>query len=387
MARKLYIGVDGIARRVTKMYIGISGVARRVKKAYVGTGDNWARVFFYYSSNIYRCEQAPQTSVSRVELAGASAANNAVFAGGRTESLSDAVLLSTAESYDVSLTRTIASGLSVGRYFLSGISTGNYALMAGGQTSMPLETAIETSAVVDVYNERLTRSSATAMSQARMRPMVAALGNYVVIAGGMGDSPNGSNKASNAIDAYDSAITKVSMAPLALHRGHGVGASVGNYILLAGGLVTDGSATDTVDVYDESLTRIQIANLGLARYDVAGASNGTHTLFAGGAEAGLRFVEAFDSALTRTELTSFLTCGGGGVNGVGLKSYAVFSGGNLYSFGGSDNPNTAVNAFDETLTRSDPDALRYGGAYNASCCIGSYAMIADSQTMNLYSVR
>lgn len=387
MARKLYIGVDGIARRVTKMYIGISGAARRIKKAYVGASGNWARVCFYYSSSIYRRDEAPQMSVPRVELAGAGAADSAVFAGGRTEPLSTAELLSTADSYDVSLTRTSAPGLSEARYFLSGVSIGNYALMAGGCTSLPSAAVMETSAVVDAYDELLTRTIVTALSQARMRPMVAAFENYAVIAGGMRDQSSGLNIFSNAIEAYDSALTKSSLMSMASYRGRGAGARVGSYILFAGGLLADTSALDTVEVYDESLTRTAITSLELARYDIAGASNGTHALFAGGAEAGLRFVEAFDSALTRTEPAAYLTCGGGGVNGVSLKSYAVFSGGNLYSFGGSGDPGRAVNAYDETLTRTDPDELRSGGAYNASCCIGNYAMIADNQTVNLYSVR
>lgn len=33
MAKKLYIGVNGIAREVKKIYIGVNGVAREVKRA------------------------------------------------------------------------------------------------------------------------------------------------------------------------------------------------------------------------------------------------------------------------------------------------------------------------------------------------------------------
>ena len=36
MAKKTYVGVNNIARNVSKMYVGVNGVARRVKKAYVG---------------------------------------------------------------------------------------------------------------------------------------------------------------------------------------------------------------------------------------------------------------------------------------------------------------------------------------------------------------
>lgn len=36
MAKKTYVGVNNVARKVSKMYVGVNGVARKVKKAYVG---------------------------------------------------------------------------------------------------------------------------------------------------------------------------------------------------------------------------------------------------------------------------------------------------------------------------------------------------------------
>lgn len=45
MSKKLYTGVNGIARNVSKMYVGVNGVARKVKKAYVGV-NGVARLFF-----------------------------------------------------------------------------------------------------------------------------------------------------------------------------------------------------------------------------------------------------------------------------------------------------------------------------------------------------
>lgn len=38
MAKKVYIGVSGKARKVKKIYIGVGGVARKAKSAYVGVG-------------------------------------------------------------------------------------------------------------------------------------------------------------------------------------------------------------------------------------------------------------------------------------------------------------------------------------------------------------
>ena len=36
MSKKAYVGVNGIARNVSKMYVGVNGVARKVVKGYVG---------------------------------------------------------------------------------------------------------------------------------------------------------------------------------------------------------------------------------------------------------------------------------------------------------------------------------------------------------------
>lgn len=43
MAKKAYVGVSDVARRVSKAYVGVNGVARKVKKIYVGDSNNVAR--------------------------------------------------------------------------------------------------------------------------------------------------------------------------------------------------------------------------------------------------------------------------------------------------------------------------------------------------------
>ena len=50
MAKGIYIGVNGIAKKVKKLYVGVSGVAKKVKKAYVGVGG--VAKLAYTSSNV-----------------------------------------------------------------------------------------------------------------------------------------------------------------------------------------------------------------------------------------------------------------------------------------------------------------------------------------------
>lgn len=45
MAKKGYVGVDGVARNITSMYVGIDGVARKIIKGYVGV-DGVAKLFY-----------------------------------------------------------------------------------------------------------------------------------------------------------------------------------------------------------------------------------------------------------------------------------------------------------------------------------------------------
>lgn len=46
MAKKLYIGVDGVAQEAKEIYVGINGVAKEVVKGYVGDENNVPRLFW-----------------------------------------------------------------------------------------------------------------------------------------------------------------------------------------------------------------------------------------------------------------------------------------------------------------------------------------------------
>ena len=80
MAKRVYIGVGGKARKVKKIYIGVAGVARKVKKAYIGVGGV-ARIFWsggaleYYGT-------ATALSSGRTYHAAATVGNYALFGGG-----------------------------------------------------------------------------------------------------------------------------------------------------------------------------------------------------------------------------------------------------------------------------------------------------------------
>lgn len=59
MAKKMYVGVDNVARTVNTAYVGVNNIAKKVKKAYIGVGGK-ARLFYasiptepiYYPKNL-----------------------------------------------------------------------------------------------------------------------------------------------------------------------------------------------------------------------------------------------------------------------------------------------------------------------------------------------
>lgn len=55
MAKNLYIGVEGKARKAKKIYVGIGGTAREVKKAYIGV-NGVARLFYSGGKNLSSIE-------------------------------------------------------------------------------------------------------------------------------------------------------------------------------------------------------------------------------------------------------------------------------------------------------------------------------------------
>ena len=139
MAKKGYVGVGGVARKLKKGYIGVGGVARPCwsggELSYYGTAATLTNSIAYH--------------------AGTSVGNYALFGGGYYHP--SAATYSTVNAYSNALTRSTPTALSTARCHLAAASVGNYALFGGGRPD---------SSAVDAYSTSLTRSVPTALSQA-----------------------------------------------------------------------------------------------------------------------------------------------------------------------------------------------------------------------------
>ena len=357
MAKKAYIGVDGIAHKIKKGYIGVNGVARKIKKAYIGIGGVarpcWSGgELAYYGT-------ATSLSVARQDLAATTVGDYALFGGGHYVG-DDGYLVNSAmvDAYNKSLTRTTATSLRAARPDLAATTIGNYALFGGGRVGGSL------SAVVDAYDTSLTRTTPTALSERREHLAATAVGNYALFGGGW----NGSYSA--VTDAYDTSLTRVNIGHLWTERFDLAATTIGNYALFGGGGGSQASSghyygTSEVVSYDASLTRnISVTKLSSSRQKLAATTIGNYALFGGGDSAGSSsaVVDAYDTSLTRTTAASLSTARHL-LAATTVGDYALFGGGG-----------TAVDAYDTSLTRTTPTALSKRKFNLAATTIGNYAL-------------
>lgn len=52
MAKKAYIGINGVSKNIPLMYIGVNGIAQKITKAYIGDENGIARLFYESSISL-----------------------------------------------------------------------------------------------------------------------------------------------------------------------------------------------------------------------------------------------------------------------------------------------------------------------------------------------
>ena len=164
---------------------------------------------------------APDLSVARADVKGASVGNYALFAGGKASSF-----CTTVDAYNASLTRTTATSLSSTANNDAAATVGNHAIFVGNTAS------------ADIYDASLTRTSAAILSTARSGLAATTVGDYAIFAG------------DGVADCCDSSLTRSTIGTSM--TGYGMGAAtIGDYALFAGGHSGNNSDTayDSVEVY------------------------------------------------------------------------------------------------------------------------------------------
>ena len=376
MAKKAYIGIDGIARKINRGYVGVDGVARRIVKAYVGVGGVarpcWSTGLEYYGT-------ITQLGVARRGIGGAGVGNYAMFAGGSLVSVS---YYTNVEAYK-SMVKYDAPALSRGRYDTLGITNyedRNYAMFAGGNDARGSNSgSLAAGNTVDVYDSSLTqKTDVEPLYQGRYGMSGGCVKGVFIAGGGMGP---GTHTFYERADVYDKSLTKLDIrAEMEMRSFRGAGVSNDYYVVITGGESTSGSPHNRISAIDSSgtLRASEPAKLKTAKYFHGGARAGKNIIFAGGRGKDNVYsdVDAYDSSLTKIDGVASLSVARYHMASETLDKYAMF-------IGGQDNNSiyATIDVYDDSLTRIEEPVLALGvPRFNSAAAVaGSTLYVAGGQ--------
>lgn len=352
MAKKVYIGVGGKARKVKKIYIGVGGKARKVKKGYIGVGGV-ARPFFTTGLEYYG--KAPEMSFSKTNARTANIGNYVLVASS-----------SSVDAYDASLTKTVATPLGGSpTSYLAAASNPSYAMFLGGNVK-----------AYNAYNSSLTLTTGSDATYAAVYSAAASVGSYVLHGGGRGSSETNIR---NYMDAYNTSLTKSKPSNLSTPRSQMAGGSTSSYALFIGGTKVDssmdsGTSNSTAGQgYNSSLTRsseFSVANMVYApNYGQARkyANFNNSVILGSNHNNGYQKLGVVNNSLTAAVATNSLPKHLN-IDIAVVEGYAIFA-------GGSNDKTTAAHALDQSYTITEITGISEPRYYFCTGTIGSYALL------------
>lgn len=350
-----YIGVDNKARKISKIFVGVDGKAHDVRKVYVGNAEGKAEPVWSYMP-IVRKGNGPSLRATTSEHAATPVGDYAIVAGGETnyvDSFSSDLVRQTLSSlkYALSISRNCAT-----------FKNNTYAVFAGG--ARYTSKSMYVYSYVYAYNERLTQYSLSSLSVSRAYGTGECVGDYVIFAGGY----NKSYTDLNAVDCYNSSLSKVSIASIGARRsGMNSGHTESHAIFLSGDTEDDGANKTTV-AYDKNLTMTKIEkNSSLSvSYNQGASINDKYALFPLPSGMSNEYIKSFayTDDLTVISIQDAKATGGyANCSAASFGDYAIFLGGMANN---SDYLTDITNVYDSNLTclDSDPtgDIYTYCGA-------------------------
>lgn len=231
--------------------------------------------YVIYNNSLTKVSNNIGTTVkARTDKGVANVGNYALFAGGSLiQRFGVKKPVNTINTINSSLTLSSIT-LSKAKRAVCGGKVGNYALFAGGLDGVSLGANYYTD--VDAYNASLTRISVTAIDYGidSVRCSASIGSSYVLFRVGVAALPPFN------INAYDASLTKRSVTVPVKDSDEMAAASSENYAIFAD--------KHFVVAYNDSLTCIMMTSLSDERIDGAAATIGNYVLFAGGLNSGSR---------------------------------------------------------------------------------------------------
>lgn len=231
--------------------------------------------YVIYNNSLTKVSNNIGTTVkARTDKGVANVGNYALFAGGSLiQRFGVKKPVNTINTINSSLTLSSIT-LSKAKRAVCGGKVGNYALFAGGLDGVSLGANYYTD--VDAYNASLTRISVTAIDYGidSVRCSASIGSSYVLFRVGVAALPPFN------INAYDASLTKRSVTVPVKDSDEMAAASSENYAIFAD--------KHFVVAYNDSLTCIMMTSLSDERIEGAAATIGNYVLFAGGLNSGSR---------------------------------------------------------------------------------------------------
>lgn len=389
MAKRAYIGVDGLARRVKKGYIGTPADRSGLVRSEVGTllytlwGRNYKKAYggdalcasavvngWMFPLLVAKTADAVAFSTDGDYVSGPWGHSSTISYKGEIWYVSTdaaAYQTSTDPGGDVphlnSITgKTYTSILEAAADLLDYYTMESEArriqktYIGVGGVARPCGPARD----VEYYGV------ITPLSVKRFYLAAAPVGGYALFGGGKG---TGSAYYAD-VDAYDTSLTRTAPTSFSAAKARHAAGIAGKYAVFAKG------TTVTTEAYSASLTRTNPSGSSVSAFP-ASASAGTSVLFAGGGGTP-SVTTAYNDALSLSTAPN-LTVGRMHLMAASVGGFALFC-------GGRDIENTAcyntVDAYDASLTRTAPTALSAARSHGVGASAGGYALICGGVTIN-----
>lgn len=381
MAKGGYFGVADVARKLTKGYFSPDGTARKIIKAYMGVGGVARPCWSADGPSLINYGSISQMNVRRYGLTGAAAGNCAYFAGGTNFELASYAYINEVDVYN-GLTKLTSRSISPGRKYIESAETSNYAYFVGGYNPSSIGSTTLFSSAIDVFNTSGTRTVGRTMSGGLCVPGVTAVGNIIVIAGGMIDSDEDYSEKVYVMDGTSAPTQLSETYNLSTARAAILGETLDSYAIFVGGTASgidvyrfnSTSATDVTKIANvPSLSKTVSASFvsrGASAVTGASETNEKCALFKGGSS---RSILAINNSLTEISLTA-QAYASAGTAATTLDENVLFIGGDSGKM---------VDMFDPSLTHSRQSVLNYIRDETAAVTVSGKVLVAGGIDQSL----
>ena len=396
MAKKMYIGVDGVARKVNKAYVGVDSPCKNL----VTNGDfsnglnNWTVMQSNYSTN----EIITENNENILKIQATNTGQSSVV--GVTQILT----LDPEHKYylcayikfeegTAGTSSTTICGINFNTFWKLGgrnmsSEWGSYSTIISINSSysfeefkigMYLQSVNDTAYFKNIRLYDITEMFGSGNEPTKEWCDKNLIDGKTFLARKVKKMYMGVEGVARCIFSGDGLEYYGTATNLSKARGSMGATTVGNYALFGGGY--SGGHYRNLDAYNNSLTHSTLSLPQQGRAYLTATTVGDYALFGGGGANGMVLVDACNNSLTLSVATD-LSLTKQSLAATSVGNYALFGGGAFK--GTSTSYRSTVDAYDTSLTRTNPSELSAGRQLLAATTVGNYALFGGGTDGGLY---